>query len=60
MAMKGYSAFPKAPTLLEPHHQMKFCDISRTLVRGGGGERSYPSADMQSVYSTAPADLAVF
>ena len=21
MAMKGYSAFPKAPALLEPHHQ---------------------------------------
>ena len=21
MAMKGYSAFPKAPTLLEPHYQ---------------------------------------
>ena len=22
MAMKGYSAFPKAPALLEPHHQV--------------------------------------
>ena len=22
MAMKGYSAFPKALTLLEPHHQI--------------------------------------
>ena len=22
MAMKGYSAFPKAPVLLEPHHQI--------------------------------------
>ena len=22
MAMKGYSAFPKAPALLEPHHQI--------------------------------------
>ena len=21
-AMKGYSAFPKAPALLEPHHQI--------------------------------------
>ena len=21
MAIKGYSAFPKAPALLEPHHQ---------------------------------------
>ena len=22
MAMKGYSAFPKAPALLKPHHQI--------------------------------------
>ena len=22
MAIKGYSAFPKAPALLEPHHQI--------------------------------------
>ena len=22
MVMKGYSAFPKAPVLLEPHHQI--------------------------------------
>ena len=22
MAMKGYSIFPKAPALLEPHHQI--------------------------------------
>ena len=22
MAMKGYSSFPKAPELLEPHHQI--------------------------------------
>ena len=22
MAMEGYFAFPKAPTLLEPHHQI--------------------------------------
>ena len=22
MLIKGYSAFPKAPTLLEPHHQI--------------------------------------
>ena len=22
MAMKGYCAFPKAPALLEPHHQI--------------------------------------
>ena len=44
MAIKGYSAFPKTPALLEPHHQ---------IVR-----ESYPSADVQSVYSTAPADWA--
>ena len=49
MAMKGYSAFPKAPALLEPHHQI----VSRTLVGG------YPSAEVPSVYSTAPADWAI-
>ena len=32
MAMKGYSAFPKAAALLEPHHQF-FCVIFNTLVR---------------------------
>ena len=35
IAMKGYSIFPKTPALLEPHHQMKFSVISRTLVGGG-------------------------
>ena len=33
--MNGYSAFPKAPALLEPDHQI-VCVISRTLVAGGG------------------------
>ena len=42
MAIKGYSAFLKA--LLEPHNQI------------GGG--SYPSAEKQSVYSTASANWA--
>ena len=45
MAMKGYSAFPKAPALLEPHHQIVQCHIQDTH----SGE---------SVYSTAPADWA--
>ena len=27
MAMKGYSAFPKAPVLLEPHHQIVYSHI---------------------------------
>ena len=31
MAMKGYSAFPIAPVLLEPHYQIVHCHI-RTLV----------------------------
>ena len=30
MAMKGYSAFPKAPALLEPHHQIVYCHIQDT------------------------------
>ena len=54
MAMKGYSAFPKAPALMEPRHQF-ICVIVRILVV----EEFYPSAEMQSVYSTAPADRAL-
>ena len=50
MAIKGYSIFPKAPVLLEPHHQMVECHTQHSL------EVSYPSAEMQSVYSTVPAD----
>ena len=34
MAMKGYSAFPKAPASLEPHQRL-FSVISRTLVEEG-------------------------
>ena len=45
--MNGYSAFPKSLALLEPH-------IQDTLW----GE-SYPSAEKQSVYSTAPADWVI-
>ena len=30
MAIKGYSAFPKAPTLLEPHHQIVRSHIQDT------------------------------
>ena len=32
--MKRYSAFPKAPVLLEPHHQIFYCYIQDT-GRGG-------------------------
>ena len=32
MAMEGYSAFPKAPALMEPHHQVVYSVISRALV----------------------------
>ena len=34
IAIKEYSAFPKAPALLEPYHQIVF-DLSQTLVAGG-------------------------
>ena len=50
MAMKGYSSFPKALKLLEPHHQV----IARTLVVG-----SYPSREKQSVYCTAQTDWLI-
>ena len=53
MAMKGYSVS------LSPQHYWDltirlFSVISRTLMGG-----SYPSAEVQSVYSTAPADWAI-
>ena len=47
--MKEYSIFPK-PLGLEPHYQMQFRVIPRTLVL----ERCYSSAVIQSVYSTVP------
>ena len=43
MAMKVYSTFYIAP-VLESHNQI---------------EKSYPSADIQSVHSTVPVDLAL-
>ena len=54
MAIKEYSAFPKAPLLLEPHHQIVKCHIHDT--RCGWG--SYPSLKKQSVYFTASPDCA--
>ena len=35
MAIKGYSAFPKAQALLEPHHQIVYCQIQD--IRYGEG-----------------------
>ena len=51
MAVKEYAAFPKAPVLLKPHHQIVGCHIQDTRL----GE-SYLSAEMQLMYSTAPDD----
>ena len=53
MAMKGCSAFPKAPT--------SGTSLSDCLVSypGHSLRRSYPSAEVQSVYSTAPADWVI-
>ena len=51
--MKEYSAFLKDPVSLEPHHQIVLCHTGHSL----GG--SYPSAEVQSVYSAAPADWAI-
>ena len=54
MAIKGDSAFPKAPVSLELHHQIVSCHLKDTCWWG-----SYPSAEVQSVYSTAPADWPI-
>ena len=55
MSMKGYSAFPKSPVLLEPNDQIVKCHIHDICVGW-----SYPSSEMQSVYSTALTDLVGF
>ena len=55
MAMKGCSAFPKAPGLLEPNHQNVYCHIQDTHWWGD----SYPSAEIQSLYSTALVDWVI-
>ena len=49
MAMKGYSAYWNLTIRL-------FSVIFRALV---GGRGSYSSAEVQSVYSTAPADWVI-
>ena len=51
MVMNGYSAFPKAPSLPEPYHQIVFVIPGHSLEWG-----LYLSAEKQSMYSTAPAD----
>ena len=55
MTMKGYCKFPEAPALLGPHHWLVWCHIPDTRWEGG----SYPSAEMQSMYSTPLADWAI-
>ena len=51
MAMKWFSAFPKAPAFLEPHHQIVKCHITLRLFFWGRG--TYTSAEKQLVYSIA-------
>ena len=53
MEIKGYSAFPKAQALPECHHQICLMSYPGHLL----GE-SYFSAEVQSVYFTAPANWA--
>ena len=51
MAMKGLSALPKTTVLLESLHQTVHCHMQDTCWGW-----SYPSAKIQSMYSTAPSD----
>ena len=53
-AMKGYPTFPKVLGF-EPYHQIQ-CHIEDICCGGSGGGKSYPSAEMQSAYFTAPTD----
>ena len=50
--MKGYCTFSKVPAFLEPPSD---CLVS---YPGHSLGESYPSAEIQSVYSAAQADLA--
>ena len=57
MAIKGYSAFPKFQHYWNLTIRL-FSVKNRTLIWVGVG--SYPSAEKQSVYSTAPANWAMY
>ena len=61
--MKGYSTFTKAPGL-EPHYQMQFSVMHRTLVGGRGlvwlVDLTPSSVEVQLAYITAPTDWDVF
>ena len=50
MTMNGYSTFPKAPALFEPHNQIVYCHKQDTRWE----QECYTSLGMHSVYSTAP------
>ena len=54
MAMKGYSAFPQSSSITGT--LPSDCFVSYPGYSSG---ESYPSAEVQSVYSTAPADWAM-
>ena len=54
MAMKEYSAFPKAPILLESHHQIVWCHIQDTDYEGV----LLLCRDAICLYNKAPADWA--
>ena len=49
MAMKGYSAFPKDPALLEPHHQI-VCGMVLLLCREAVGV-FYSSSRLGNVFA---------
>ena len=55
--MKEYTAFPKSPSLLDPHHQIVKCYIYIYIyiyiLR-----KSNIFVEMHSVYSAAPAEWA--
>ena len=43
MAMKGYSAFPKAPVFVEPHHQIILCCIQDMHCGESADRQSEPT-----------------
>ena len=55
IVMKGYSAFPRAPVLKEPDHQIVLCHIQDT--KWGGGLTPLQRCTM---YNRASADRTIF
>ena len=53
MTMKGFSAFPKAPALQEPRHQMEFSVMSQTFI---WGSHTHPQRCSRYIQQSKPTE----